>query len=163
MNEPAGRVICVVDDNASLRRSLRNLLMSVGFRVRTFDSAEAFLEGADRESIGCVVLDVRMTGMSSIDLLRHLAATGPCIPMIILTPHADDDRRRRSRLPSWKSPFAPRHASTPSARRSRRRRDRSVLPQAQLSEPSVDSNRRRRSGRSTANTFLTPRPRSRKH
>ena len=96
MNEPAGRVVCVVDDDASLRRSLRNLLTSVGLRVQTFESAEAFLESADRESIGCLVLDVRMSGMSGIDLLRHMAATGSRIPVIMLTAHADDDTRRRS-------------------------------------------------------------------
>jgi FixJ family two-component response regulator len=96
MNEPGGRVVCVVDDDASLRRSLRNLLTSVGFRVQTFESAEAFLESADRERVGCVVLDVRMSGMSGIDLLRHVAATGSRIPVIMLTAHADDDTRRRS-------------------------------------------------------------------
>ena len=96
MSGPAGLVVCVVDDDASLRRSLRNLLTSVGFRVETFESAEAFLESADRERVGCMVLDVRMTGMSGIDLLRHVAATGSRIPVIMLTAHADDDTRRRS-------------------------------------------------------------------
>ena len=70
--------------------------MSVGFRVETFESAEAFLESVHRDSIGCVVLDVRMAGMSGLDLLRHLVATGSRIPAIILTAHADDETRRRS-------------------------------------------------------------------
>jgi len=96
MTEPDKRVVCIVDDDASLRRSLRNLLTSVGFRVRTFESAEAFLESVGRESIGCVVLDVRMSGMSGIDLLRHLAETNSRIPVIVLTAHADEDTRRRS-------------------------------------------------------------------
>jgi len=96
MTKPDGRVVCIVDDDASLRRSLRNLLTSVGFRVRTFESAEAFLELVGRESIGCVVLDVRMSGMSGIDLLRHLAETNSRIPVIVLTAHADEDTRRRS-------------------------------------------------------------------
>jgi FixJ family two-component response regulator len=90
------RVVCIVDDDASLRRSLRNLLMSVGFRVETFDSAEAFLEAPRRDSIGCVVLDVRMAGMSGLDLLKHLAAVGSRIPVVILTAHADEETRRRS-------------------------------------------------------------------
>jgi len=55
-----GRVIGIVDDDSSLRRSLRNLLMSVGYRVETFESAEAFLQSGDRDEIGCVVLDVRL-------------------------------------------------------------------------------------------------------
>jgi FixJ family two-component response regulator len=91
-----GRLICIVDDDASLRRSLRNLLMSVGFPVQTFDSAEAFLDGSPGASVGCVVLDVRMAGMSGLDLLRHLASAGSRIPVIILTAHADEETRRRS-------------------------------------------------------------------
>ena len=91
-----GRVVCIVDDDASLRRSLRNLLMSLGFRVETFSSAEAFLESVHPDGIGCVVLDVRMAGMSGVDLLRHLAATGSPVPTIMLTAHADDEMRRRS-------------------------------------------------------------------
>ena len=96
MDTHDARLICIVDDDASLRRSLRNLLMSVGFRVETFPSAELFLESVDRDSIGCVVLDVRMAGMSGVDLLRHLVARGSSIPAIMLTAHADDGTRRRS-------------------------------------------------------------------
>src|SRR5438067_9355094 len=91
-----GRVVCIVDDDASLRRSLRNLLMSLGFRVETFSSAEAFLEVVDRASIGCLVLDVRMEGMSGVDLLRRLVTAGSTIPAIMLTAHGDDETRRRS-------------------------------------------------------------------
>jgi two-component system, LuxR family, response regulator FixJ len=96
MSTRDARVVCIVDDDASLRRSLRNLLMSLGFRVATFPSAEAFLESVPGESIGCMVLDVRMAGMSGIDLLRHLAATGSPIPAVMLTAHTDDETRRRS-------------------------------------------------------------------
>src|SRR2546428_10161406 len=90
------RVVCIVDDDASLRRGLRNLLMSVGFRVETFQSAEAFLESVHPENTGCVVLDLRMAGMSGLDLLRHLTATGSRIPVIILTAHGDDETRQQS-------------------------------------------------------------------
>jgi two-component system, LuxR family, response regulator FixJ len=91
-----GRVVCVVDDDSSLRRSLRNLLTSVGFTVETFESAEAFLETLDRDRIGCVVLDVRMGGISGLELLRHLNASGSRVPVIMLTAHGDADTRRRS-------------------------------------------------------------------
>jgi len=91
-----GRLVCIVDDDASLRRSLRNLLSSVGFLVQTFDSAEAFLDTRPADSIGCVVLDVRMAGMSGLDLLKQLVASGSRIPVIMLTAHADEDTRRRS-------------------------------------------------------------------
>jgi len=96
MSERDGRMVCIVDDDASLRRSLRNLLMSVGFAVETFQSAEAFLKSVDRDKVGCVVLDLRMAGLSGLDLLRHLVATGSRVPAIILTAHADDETRRRS-------------------------------------------------------------------
>ena len=96
MTQQDGRAVCIVDDDASLRRSLRNLLTSVGLRVMTFESAEAFLESADRAMVGCLVLDVRMGGMSGIDLLRRLTATGSRTPVIIVTAHADDETRRRA-------------------------------------------------------------------
>ena len=91
-----GQVVGIVDDDASLRRSLSNLLMSTGFRVETFASAESFLESDHRNGIGCVVLDVRLTGMSGIELLRRLVAIGCTIPAIMLTAHGDDETRRRS-------------------------------------------------------------------
>ena len=90
------RLVSIVDDDESLRRSVRNLLSSVGFRVETFASAEAFLESAHRSITGCVVLDLRMLGMSGLDLLMHLAATGSRIPVIIVTAHSDDESRRRT-------------------------------------------------------------------
>ena len=96
MNENERRVVSIVDDDESLRRSVRNLLTSVGFHVETFESAEAFLRSAQRGQTGCVVLDLRMPGMSGWDLLGHLAATGSRIPVIILTAHGDDEARRRT-------------------------------------------------------------------
>src|SRR3989441_12941205 len=89
-------VYSVVVDDESLRRSLRNLLRSVGFGVETFASAEEFLRSAQRENTGCLVLDLRMTGMSGLDLLRHLAVTDSRIPAVILTAHGDAETRRRS-------------------------------------------------------------------
>ena len=88
--------VFIVDDDASLRRSLRNLLRSAGFAVATFDSAEAFLASGDLESAGCLVLDLRMPGMSGLDLLSHLASTDWRIPTIVLTAHGDDAARERS-------------------------------------------------------------------
>lgn len=90
------RVVSIVDDDASLRRSLRNLLTSVGFRVETFPSAEDFLRSVQRETAACLVLDLRMAGMNGLDLLRHLAVTGSRIPVVILTAHGDDETRQRA-------------------------------------------------------------------
>ena len=86
--------VVIIDDDASLRRSLSNLLGSVGFHVETFMSAEAFLQSPHRERTGCLVLDLRMPGMSGLDLLRHLAATGSLVPTIVLTAHGNDEARR---------------------------------------------------------------------
>src|SRR2546425_11331765 len=88
-------VISVVDDDGSLRRSLKNFLRSVGFRVETFASAEEFLTSAQRETTGCLVLDLRMTGMSGLDLLRHLAAAKVRVPAVVLTAHGDEEIRQR--------------------------------------------------------------------
>lgn len=96
MTEQNERVVSIVDDDASLRRSLRNLLMSAGFRVETFESAEVFLESNTRDSTGCLVLDMRMPGMGGLGLLTHLAASDSRIPVIILTAHWDEDIRQRS-------------------------------------------------------------------
>ena len=96
MGESDRPVISVVDDDESLRRSLSNLLRSVGFGVETFASAEEFLRSAQRENTGCLVLDLRMTGMSGLDLLRHLAVRDSPIRVVILTAHGDEETRRRS-------------------------------------------------------------------
>jgi two-component system response regulator FixJ len=90
------QIVAVVDDDESLRRSLRNLLGSVGFRVETFASAEAFLQSIHQEQTGCLVRDLRMPGMNGGDLLRHLADPSSRIPTVILTAHGDDEARQRS-------------------------------------------------------------------
>ena len=97
MGTAAGKLnghVVVIDDDASLRRSLSNLLRSVGLPVETFISAEAFLGSPHRERTGCLVVDLRMPGMSGLDLLRHLAATSSLVPAIVLTAHGNDEVRR---------------------------------------------------------------------
>lgn len=96
MDETDTQIVSIVDDDESLRRSLRNLLGSVGFRVETFASAEAFLQSIHRAQTGCLVLDLRMSGMNGFDLLTHLSGTGSQIPAVILTAHGDDEARQRA-------------------------------------------------------------------
>jgi FixJ family two-component response regulator len=96
MGEYDTQIVSIVDDDESLRRSLRNLLGSVGFRVETFASAEAFLQSNHHDQTGCLVLDLRMPGMNGVDLLTHLSGTGSRIPAVILTAHGDDEARQRS-------------------------------------------------------------------
>jgi two-component system response regulator FixJ len=96
MEERGARMVSIVDDDPSIRRSVGNLLLSLGFPVATFDSAAAFLQSPRRDSTGCLVLDLRMPGMDGLDLLLHLAATGRSIPTVILTAHGDDEARERT-------------------------------------------------------------------
>jgi FixJ family two-component response regulator len=67
----------------------------LGFRVETFESAEAFIKSGHRENTGCLVLDLRMPGMNGEALLMHLASTGTPIPTIMLTAHGESLTRER--------------------------------------------------------------------
>ena len=88
MREP-DPVVFVVDDDASLRHALTNLLRSVGLRVETFGSAREFLAGPRPDAPGCVVLDVRLPGLSGLDLQRELAAAQIDLPIIFITGYGD--------------------------------------------------------------------------
>jgi FixJ family two-component response regulator len=82
-------VVFVVDDDASMRESLKNLTRSVGLRVEAFASAQEFLRAKRSEEPGCLVLDVRMPGLSGLDLQKRMAETGTDLPIIFLTGHGD--------------------------------------------------------------------------
>src|SRR5262249_34179531 len=86
---PAAAIVFVVDDDASIRNSLRRLIMSVGFTVEVFPSARAFLDARRPDAPGCLVLDVRLPGLSGLDLQRQLANTETELPIIFLTGHGD--------------------------------------------------------------------------
>ena len=88
--------IYVIDDDLSVRRSLARLLASVDMPVRTFDSAEAFLEEADTSSGGCLIVDVQLLGMSGTDLLRRLAGARQW-PIVAMS-GADDTNVEREAL-----------------------------------------------------------------
>ncbi len=82
-------VIYVVDDDQAVRSSLQALVQSVGFKSRVYNSAQSFLDDYDGVSPGCVVLDVRMRGISGLDLQEELANKGITLPIIIVTGHGD--------------------------------------------------------------------------
>jgi FixJ family two-component response regulator len=84
-----GSVVFVVDDDPSVRDSLRRLLTSVGLTVEVFPSAQAFLKRPRVDSPGCLVLDVRLPGLSGLDLQRELAGTDTALPIVFLTGHGD--------------------------------------------------------------------------
>ena len=84
-----GVVTFVIDNDASVRKSLSFLLRSAGYEVKTFVSAEEFLSQAALDIIGCIILDVRMGGMTGLDLQVHLATRDCHMPIIFMTGHGD--------------------------------------------------------------------------
>src|ERR1700747_1422828 len=85
----AEATIFVVDDDAPLRESLRNLIRSVGLRVELFASTQEFLESHAADTPSCLVLDVRMPGLSCLDLQKQTSEAGLEIPIIFITGHGD--------------------------------------------------------------------------
>jgi FixJ family two-component response regulator len=79
--------IFVIDDDASIRKGLARLLTSAGLSVETFSSAEEYLQREPHDGLGCIVLDVRMGGLSGTELQVRLAQSGCDIPIIFLTGH----------------------------------------------------------------------------
>ena len=88
MSETDG-VVFVVDDDESMRESLKNLIRSVGLRVEAFASAQEFLRGQRPDVPGCLVLDVRLPGLSGLDLQKRMAEANSEIPIIFITGHGD--------------------------------------------------------------------------
>jgi RNA polymerase sigma factor (sigma-70 family) len=82
-------VVFVVDDDPSVRSSLKFLLSTVGLQVESFDSADTFLQNNPPDTPGCLVLDVRLPGLSGLDFQRELAARKIRIPIVFLTGHGD--------------------------------------------------------------------------
>ena len=82
-------IVYVVDDEEAMRESTQWLLESRGFHVETYPSAQDFLDGMDSNQAGCLILDVRMNGMSGMELQAHLRANGCILPIIIVTGHGD--------------------------------------------------------------------------
>ena len=81
--------VFIVDDDAPLRESLRNLIRSVGLRVELFASAQEFLQSRQPDAPSCLVLDVRMPGLSGLDLQKQTSDAGREIPIIFITGHGD--------------------------------------------------------------------------
>ena len=85
----AGGIVFVVDDDAAMRRSLDNLVRSVGLKVEVFASAQAFLRRERPVEPACLVLDVRLPGPSGLELQKRMADSGLDIPIIFVTGHGD--------------------------------------------------------------------------
>jgi FixJ family two-component response regulator len=91
-SEPAtakGPIVFVIDDDASMRRALTNLFQSVGLRVEVFGSAPEMLQSKLPDVAGCLVLDIRLPGLSGLDFQSELAKANIHIPIIFMTGHGD--------------------------------------------------------------------------
>jgi FixJ family two-component response regulator len=89
-------MISIIDDNDSVRGALHGLMRSVGFGVNVFASAEEFLDSDRLLYTNCLILDVRLPGMSGLELQRHLKTSHSEIPIIFITAYEDDEVRARA-------------------------------------------------------------------
>jgi RNA polymerase sigma factor (sigma-70 family) len=86
---PSQALVLIVEDDASVRHALASLVRSVGWEVETYGSADQFLGRVRREVPSCLVLDVRLPGLSGLDLQGKIAALGETIPILFITGHGD--------------------------------------------------------------------------
>ena len=104
-----GLLVAIVDDDKSIRNATQDLLKAAGFSTATFEDAESFLGSASRASASCVVADMRMPGMTGLELYQELVASGNGIPTIIITAHPEElsQAREAGITCCLTKPFAP--------------------------------------------------------
>jgi FixJ family two-component response regulator len=90
-------LVAIVDDDESLRNATRDLLRAAGFSTATFEDAESFLGSGSRASTACLVADMRMPGMTGLELYQALVASGDAIPTVIITAHPEEVTQSRAR------------------------------------------------------------------
>ena len=84
---PAGPVVVVVDDDDSLRDAMTRLLDAAGYQPDAYESAESLLAAGLRLDAACVVTDLKLPGMTGLDLVEALEARGACVPVVLITAH----------------------------------------------------------------------------
>jgi FixJ family two-component response regulator len=103
-------IVCIVDDDASVRRSLANLLRSAGYRSQVFASGEEFLALESLDDVACLLLDLKMNGLSGIDVIRALAYSNRKFPVICMSAHWDDaaliESRHHGAVECLRKPFS---------------------------------------------------------
>jgi FixJ family two-component response regulator len=104
-------LVAIVDDDKSIRNATNDLLRAAGFTPVAFEDAESFLQWPDRAGVACLVADMRMPGMSGLELYEALVAAGQLIPTVIMTAHPEERTQSRARaagIPCYLSkPFTP--------------------------------------------------------
>jgi FixJ family two-component response regulator len=104
-------LVAIVDDDKSFRGATRDLLRAAGFSTATYEDAESFLSGSDLATTACLVADMRMPGMTGLELYQTLVASGKDIPTVIITAHPEEVTQSRAREVGiscfLSKPFAP--------------------------------------------------------
>jgi FixJ family two-component response regulator len=104
-------LVVIVDDDNSIRTGAGDLLKAAGFSTATFEDAESFLASASRATAACLVADMRMPGMTGLELYEALVASGDRIPTVLITAHPEEvaqSRAREAGITCYLSkPFAP--------------------------------------------------------
>jgi FixJ family two-component response regulator len=91
--EKKRKMVAVIEDDESYRAAMQRFLKSEGFSVQSFSSAEDFLNSGQQHETGCLITDIRMPGMSGLDLQARLNTEHSPIPIIFITAHGDEDMR----------------------------------------------------------------------
>ena len=89
-------LISIVDDDESVREATKGLIRAAGFRAETFVSAQDFLKSDGARRASCLILDMQMPGMTGLELLERLAASGHPVPTILITAYPDNRARERA-------------------------------------------------------------------
>ena len=95
-NQKTTKMIAIVDDDDSIRSALQGLLESAELRAQSFASAEEFLKSGQRHQIACLIADIRMPGMSGLELQAKLNSERCKIPIIFITAHGDEKLRMQA-------------------------------------------------------------------
>ena len=96
MDKKNNKLVAIVDDDDLMRNALQGLLKSVGLPARAFASAEEFLKSGQPDQIACLIADIRMPGMSGLELQAKLNAASCRIPIIFITAHGDAKMRMQA-------------------------------------------------------------------
>jgi FixJ family two-component response regulator len=91
-----GPLVAIVDDDKSIRNATQDLLNAAGFSTTTFEDAESFLGSSSRAGVACLVADMRMPGMTGLQLYLELIASGHGIPTVIITAHPEELTQARA-------------------------------------------------------------------
>jgi FixJ family two-component response regulator len=96
VSQQRAKVVAIVDDDELIRESLRGLMKAAGFPAVTFASGEEFLNSGEQENIACLIVDIRMLGMSGLELQSKLNKDDRRIPIIFITAHGDENTRMQA-------------------------------------------------------------------